>query len=130
MGGKRSAGQTFLAVLLHILSLIGTGAYSWWIYQYFIESKDSISTTGRILTGIHLVVVLITTVIILISSIKSRKILKVALGFYLASVCTGMRYYFVIYFTPPLWRSFLLIIPGLMFVISASIRDKNILDSD
>ncbi|MDR0839468.1 MAG: hypothetical protein LBN99_07495 [Oscillospiraceae bacterium] len=121
----KSVLKAIVAFIAHILALAGSAYYAWRIYQYYMEFKPYMKGLGLVLTFIHVAAACLLVLAVLIASVKSKTLWTIAGVVFAAAVLTGMRYYVIVYFTPPLWRSLLLLIPGGLFGLSVSLRMKD-----
>ena len=112
-----------IAYVTHVFVIIGTILYALHIIQYFMENKGDMDVLGMVLTSIHVFCSVLVVLPLFLSLTNNKKIWKVTGICFAAAIFTGMRYYFLFSFFPPLWRSLLLLIPALLFLGAISIRD-------
>jgi hypothetical protein len=101
-----------------ILSLVATALYAYFIIKFFREKAPYYGGDAKVLTGIHVVTSVIAAVLVLIGLFVDHVLIReIVLGGLAVAMFTGLRHYFVIRFSPPLLRSFLLLIPLVLFVV-------------
>jgi energy-coupling factor transporter transmembrane protein EcfT len=120
--------EKFIAYASGILSLVATALYAYFIVKFFREEALSYyDGMGKVITGIHVVVSVIATVLVLIGLfIPHTTVRGIAVGGLVVAILTGMRYYFIVSFSPPLWRSLLLLIPLALFGLFFGIEEGEI----
>jgi hypothetical protein len=109
--------RKLIAYVLGVLSLASATIYTYSIVKFFRESAlyyyDGI---GKVLTGIHVASAAIASLLLLLGLLINHiRMRQVAVGGLIVAGLTGMRNYLIVSFSPPLWRSLLLLIPLALF---------------
>ena len=125
-----------LSRLLFFLAFVLTALYAWYIWIFYSDFMETHTFAQfrlmYILNTIHIVAVALAVLCLLVvffislalkvnkeQTNKATRLTNIGGGFLLVAMLTGLRHYIFIYVSPPLYRAFLLLIPILIYAISA-----------